>query len=60
MFDKLYIAVIAALKTPAVVEAAAKVSLQVVGDTPEVAAKKLVEEAALYAIVAKKLGIKAE
>ena len=45
MFDKLYIAVIAALKTPAVVEAAAKVSLQVVGDTPEVAEKKLVEEA---------------
>ncbi len=58
--DKLYNAAIQALRTQAVKDGLAKMSMDTVGDTPESAYKKLLEEAALYADMAKKMGIKPE
>ena len=58
--DKLYSATIQALRTNAVKEGFAKLAGEPVGDTQESAAKKLAEEAALYADMAKKMGVKPE
>ena len=58
--DRLYSAALQALKSPALLEGYAKLSFEAVGDSPESAAKKLAEEAANYADIAKKMGIRPE
>ena len=57
VFDRLYAAASRALREPGVKAQLAKLRLDVVGDTPQVAATRLTEEAAVYALVAKTAGI---
>ncbi len=58
--DKLHSAAVRALQTQALKDGFAKLAGEPVGDTQESAAKKLAEEAALYADIAKKMGVKPE
>ena len=60
VFEKLYTAATAALRSQAVREAYAKMLFTPVGDTSESAAKKLADEGATYIEIANKLGIKPE
>jgi tripartite-type tricarboxylate transporter receptor subunit TctC len=58
--DKLYAALSSALQQPEVREGHAKAYLHLVGSTPEASAKRIADEIAYYAAVAKKAGIKPE
>ena len=55
--DKLYAAALQALQQPGVRDQFAKLNMTVVADTPEVAARKLVEDARFYADIAKRIGL---
>ena len=55
--DKLYAAAMQALQQPGVRDQFAKLNITVVADTPEVAARKLVEDARFYADIAKRIGL---
>lgn len=58
--DKLYAAALQALKAQPLLDGFGKLGFEAVGDTPEAAARKLADEAATYAEVAKRVGLKPE
>lgn len=58
--DKLYAAAYQALQQPESKAQYAKLKLEVLAQSPEVAAKNLVEEARLFADIAKKIGLQPE